>query len=123
MNYNFTAVRIEDDSEAADWGFGHFASKGDGVLFEARDFGIQIRYFKSQDCTTDWDRMFRVGGADREGGVPDVVFEPLTTGFVRELQAENVFVEVTCCGDVADGISHKGNGMDHGKTGGLRDEK
>lgn len=122
MEDDFAAIRVEDCCETADGGFGHFAAKSDRLLFEARDLGIQIRYFKSQDGATDWDRMFRIGGADREGGVPDVVLKPLTAGLVREFQAQNVFVEVTCCWDVADGISHECNGMDHGNAGGLTDE-
>jgi acetyl esterase/lipase len=57
--------------------------------------------------------MLDVRYADREGGVANVILEPLTTCLVRQPQAQDVFVELACRFDVTHRVGQKSDGLNH----------
>jgi hypothetical protein len=93
VNDYLAAIRIEHDSEAAHGCLGDFSSKRRPVLEQPRH-RIQFRNFKGEHRASHRHGMIGIRRADSKRRVTHVILEPLSTGLMRKLQAQNVLVEV-----------------------------
>jgi hypothetical protein len=113
VQYDFTSIRIENDGKAADRSFSNLPSESNPQFQKTGDLSIEIGNFERHHCSSGWNRVFLIRRSDGKRRVSQVILKPLAQGFVRELESEDILVEVARSSNVADRVSDEGERFNH----------